>query len=66
MKRIRTEILKLSQTEMAQIAAVNQATVSRWDNGTREPGRVEMRLIRDYAKRGGIRWSDKWFFEAAA
>ena len=65
MKRIRIEILKLSQTELAQIAAVNQATVSRWDAGSREPGRVEMQLIREYAKRKGARWSDKWFFEAA-
>jgi predicted transcriptional regulator len=66
MKRIRTQVLKLSQIGLAEVAEVNQATVSRWDAGSREPGRVQMQRIREYARREGIKWSDKWFFEAAA
>lgn len=66
MERIRREVFGISQMAMAEIAAVNQATVCRWESGTSNPGRVQMQRIRDYAKRQGIRWSDKWFFEAAA
>ena len=66
MKRIRTQVLKLSQMRLAEIAEVDQTTVSRWDRGQREPSRVEMARIRDYARTAGLKWSDKWFFEIAA
>jgi DNA-binding transcriptional regulator YiaG len=37
-KKIRTEVLKLSQGELAERLGVDQATVSRWENGQEVPG----------------------------
>lgn len=66
MSYIREEVLGVSQSALARIARVNQATISRWEAGRRNPKASHMARIRDYARRKGIRWSDRWFFEAAA
>lgn len=66
MEHIRREIFKISQSAMAQIAEVNQATVSRWESGTLEPSRGEMELIRAAARKRRLKWDDRWFFEVAA
>jgi len=61
---IRREVLKLTQSEMAAIAGVRQATVSRWEKGALEPSLAEMQAIREEAIRRGIDWRDAWFFPA--
>lgn len=66
MAYIRKEVLRISQVAMAEIAEVNQTTVSRWEKGDREPSRDAMARIRNFARRRGIKWSDRWFFEVAA
>ena len=66
MEYIRREVFKISQRAMAEIADVNQATVSRWEAKVAEPSRAEMRRIRDAARARRLRWHDKMFFEVAA
>lgn len=61
---IRTQVLQVSQREMAAIAGVDQATVSRWEQRGFEPTREAMKRIRQEAKQRGIEWNDLWFFEA--
>lgn len=62
LQHIRKVVLGLSQADMAKIAGVTQATVSRWEAGLSEPDRAEMKRIRDEAARCGKPWSDGWFF----
>lgn len=64
--RIRKDILKINQAEMAAIAGVRQATVSRWESGSLEPSRDQMQAIREEALRRGIEWDDAWFFPESA
>lgn len=70
LEHIRKNVLDLNQTEMAELAGVNQATVSRWENGTAEPDREQMERIRKAVLARKIPWDDGWFFkvpkEAAA
>lgn len=65
-EHIRKAVLKASQAELAAIAGVTQATVSRWENGQFEPSREELARIRDEAKARGVEWDDGWFFDAPA
>ncbi len=60
--RIRSEILKISQSEMAEVAGVTQPTVSRWEAGMSEPSRDALMRIREAARRKKIKWNDAWFF----
>lgn len=60
--RIRSEILKISQAEMAEVAGVTQPTVSRWEAGMSEPSRDALMRIREAARRKKIKWNDAWFF----
>ncbi len=62
---IRKHILKITQAEMAAIAGVRQATVSRWESGSLSPALVQMAAVRQAAFDRGIPWSDAWFFEQA-
>lgn len=64
--RIRKEILKMSQLELAALAGTTQATVSRWERGELQPGLAEMARIREGARARGIAWDDSWFFERPA
>lgn len=61
---IRRDVLKVSQSEMGEIAGASQATVSRWEAGTLEPDRTQLARIRGEVKRRKLRWKDAWLFEA--
>lgn len=66
MKLIRTKVFGVTQVEMARIARVSQATISRWEAGLREPSRSELARIRAEAARRQIMLDDAWLFEGAA
>ena len=63
---IRKKLLKLTQSEMAAVTGVSQATVSRWEKGDLEPSRVELARIRDEAMRRNLSWNDSLFFAPEA
>ena len=65
MIHLRKNVFRASQLEMARIAGVTQATVSRWESGTQVPLSTALRRIRAYAKRRAIPWDDAWLFEEA-
>ena len=60
---IRKNLLNVTQGAMAQIAGVQQATISRWESGELSPSLEQMRMIRDALLSRGILWQDAWFFE---
>jgi transcriptional regulator with XRE-family HTH domain len=64
-KRIRIDLFHLQQSELAAIAGVSQATVSRWETGELTPGYEELKRIREEAVRRGIAWDDALFFESS-
>lgn len=66
MRTIRLHIFKIGQAEMAGIAGVSQATVSRWETGELEPGREQMAAIRAAAAERATIWRDEWFFDASS
>lgn len=61
--QIRTNVFGVSQSEMAEIAAVTQATISRWETGHHEPDRDALARIRDEAHKRRLPWDDSWFFD---
>jgi predicted transcriptional regulator len=61
--RIRTEVFRVSQGEMARIAGVTQPTVSRWEAGASSPTLQEVERIRAAAKQRRLRWNDRFLFE---
>lgn len=61
--QIRKNVFDVTQREMAVIAEVSQATISRWENGG-APDRHELSRIRLEALKRGLPWEDSWFFEA--
>jgi DNA-binding transcriptional regulator YiaG len=65
MFHIRVNVFKVSQHEMAALAGVTQATVSKWEAGTHVPLSTALRNIRQAAIRRAIPWDDRWFFEQA-
>ena len=64
MLSIRTTVFAITQREMADIAGVTQATVSRWEAGHWEPNRDELARIRNEAVRRKLKWKDGLFFAA--
>lgn len=62
-EHIRKNVLGVSQTVLAGITGVTQATVSRWETGELEPGREELDRIRTEARSRRLLWDDRWFFE---
>lgn len=60
---IRKKVLNLKQSELAVIAGVSQATVSRWELGVFEPNRDELARIRNHVMGKGLPWNDSWFFD---
>lgn len=62
-EHIRRNIFRIGQIEMAKIAGVSQATISRWEKNVC-PASGAMARIRDEAVRRAIPWDDRWFFEA--
>lgn len=63
---IRKNVIKVTQTEMADLAKTRQGTVSRWEKGELEPSRDQMALIRESALQRGLAWDDSWFFTVPA
>jgi transcriptional regulator with XRE-family HTH domain len=63
---IRKNVLGVTQVEMAAIAGVRQATVSRWETDRLQPGHEQMAAIRAEAIRRGVAWDDALFFAAPA
>lgn len=61
MKNIRVAVFGVTQSEMAEMAGVTQATVSRWENGV-APSLDDMAAIRRAAISRGLEWSDALFF----
>lgn len=56
-RKVRKELLKISQAELAEMAGVTQSTVSRWERGELSPSLDEVaRLIASSA--GRLRPSD--------
>ena len=62
LRRIRLTIFKVTQSEMASIAGVTQATISRWENGV-PPSLEDMRAIRGAASDRHLDWDDQLFFD---
>lgn len=62
-EHIRTKVFGISQTAFAELAGVSQPTVSRWEQGTLEPGRDELERIRDEARRRKLPWKDSLLFD---
>jgi predicted transcriptional regulator len=60
---IRKNLLNVTQGAMADIAGVQQATISRWESGELSPSLEQMRRIRCALIERDIRWSDAWFFD---
>lgn len=66
MRLIRTKVFGVTQVEMAGIAKVSQATISRWESDLRDPSLPELSRIRAAAKRRRLKWDDAWLFEGVA
>lgn len=63
LRRIRKDVLSLSQAEIAALVGVSQGTVSKWENGELAPSLSEMAIIRSEARSRGLEWDDRWFFD---
>lgn len=61
-RHIRCVVFQATQVEMAAIAGVRQATISRWESDDLTPSLPALRRIRAEARRRGIEWNDAWFF----
>lgn len=59
---IRRDIFSLTQAEMADMAGVRQATVSRWERGLMSPTLKRLSRIRREAQRRKLPWDDNWLF----
>jgi len=62
-EHIRKNVFRCTQAEMASIAGVTQASVSRWESGEFEPSLEELRRIRAEAQTRGLDLIDAAFFE---
>ena len=60
---IRKNVLGMTQRALAKLTGVNQATVSRWEDGSAEPSRSELNLIRAEVSARGLAWDDRWIWE---
>lgn len=61
---IRRDLFGVSQARFAEIAGVNQATVSRWERGG-SPSLSDIARIRAAAIAEGLEWSDEALFATA-
>lgn len=57
-KHIRCKLFGVTQEEMAKIAGVRQATISRWEAGLTDPSLRHMRRIRSEARKRRLAWDD--------
>ena len=63
LRKIRKDILGITQKELADLCAVDQGTVSRWEQGTLEPRLSDLKKIREKAANDGASLHDSDFFE---
>jgi transcriptional regulator with XRE-family HTH domain len=65
---IRTQVLRVSQAELAVIAGVaSQGTISKWESDTHDgPSLREITRIRAEVRKRKIRWRDGWLFDVPA
>ena len=63
LRRIRQEVFELTLAQMAEIAGVSQATLSKWENGIHPADFEAVARIRDEATCRGLTWDDAWLFE---
>ena len=66
MLRIRVDLFRCDQTEMAAVAGVTQSTISRWESGNGSPDLDALSRIRAEAKRRRLRWRDGALFGDSA
>jgi len=66
LRHIRVAIFSVTQVEMAGIAGVRQATISRWENDDCAPSLPALKRIRKEARRRRLKWDDAWFFDEVA
>lgn len=64
LSHIRKNILQVTQGALAEIAGVQQTTVSRWESGEGFPDLRQLTKIRDELLKRDIPWDDEWFFVA--
>lgn len=62
LRKIRKEVLSLSQAELSALVGVSQGTVSKWENGELSPSLDELSKLRTEAIARGIKWDDGWLF----
>lgn len=60
---IRQEVFGLTLAQMAEIAAVSQATLSKWENGIHPADFDAIARIREAAAARQIPWDDAWLFD---
>ena len=60
---IRRHVFDLTQDEFAALIDVPQSVVSRWERDHMQPRLRVLKRIRAEAKRRGLAWDDRWFFE---
>jgi predicted transcriptional regulator len=65
LRRIRSDVFGVSQSEFAAIAGVSQATISRWEKGELVPRLDELKRIREAALARGLIWNDAALFESS-
>lgn len=53
-KRLRVEVLQLTQLEFASLLNVDVGTIRHWEQGLRKPSKSVYRLIEIISKRPGI------------
>lgn len=61
-RHIRKAVLQATQQEMADIAGVSQAAISRWESGHGEPELTHLQRIRGEVIKRGQPWDDALFF----
>lgn len=66
LEHIRRNIFKENQTTFGEIAGTTQPSVCRWEKGEQKPDLAEMERIRTAARKRGLAWDDRWFFELPA
>ncbi len=58
-EHIRRRVFRVTQVEMAKIAGVRQATISRWEAGLTDPSLKHLKRIRAEARKRRLAWDDR-------
>ncbi len=65
MATIRHDIFGCSLEVIGTVAGCNASTASRWESGELVPGIEEIKRLRNFALRHGLRWRDSIIFDPA-